>query len=332
MHVRRSYKNWLGVVSILAVTVSPSWAGRPSRNPAPAIPEEIKAVDAPGGLRYAIQVAKFEDEARWAPNTGDWDLTTAWSEMLTARLVADGRFTVIAERDMRATAREEENFSESDWAKQGSKKAPKKGNMTSAQLLVKGTIVSAKDNTGGGAASFTAGKIPISLARNQAAIFMIVQVVDAQSATVVASAEVTGKSSDTGINLQNLLPGGGGFSMYKSSMMTKACANALGKAVDVIAASLDKVQWTGRIQRIADGELTINRGEREGLKVGSIFAYGTATPLDDVDTGEFLGFDTKDLGRIKVISVQQKFAKAEVVSGKPPTDDMMIWLPKDLDN
>ena len=101
-----------------------------------------------GGLRYTISVVKFENRAGWS---GQWDLGHAWGMVLTDLLNQSGRFIVLGEKDMRAEAMREQDFAQSGRTAQGSK-TPVTGQMTPAQLLVKGAITHVQDTgrSGGG--------------------------------------------------------------------------------------------------------------------------------------------------------------------------------------
>src|SRR5215469_15667181 len=94
------------------------------------------AAEATGGLRYSITVTKFENKAGWA---GQWDIGDAWATVLTDQLNQTGKFIVLGEKDMRGEAMAEQDFASSGRTA-GGKKAPVTGQMTPAQLLVKGAI------------------------------------------------------------------------------------------------------------------------------------------------------------------------------------------------
>ena len=99
-----------------------------------------------GNLRYTITVSKFENEAGWS---GQWDIGDAWGAIMTAALQESGKFIVLGEKDMRGEAMAEQDLATSGRTA-GGKKAPKTGQMTPAQLLVKGAITHVQDSTTGG--------------------------------------------------------------------------------------------------------------------------------------------------------------------------------------
>ncbi len=113
---------------------------------------EEPVVESTGGLRYSITVANFENRSGWA---GQWNLGDAWDTVLTDMLNQTGKFIVLGQTDMREVAMEEQDFAASGRTAQGDK-APETGQMTPAQLIVKGVITHVQDTTksaGGGLTS-----------------------------------------------------------------------------------------------------------------------------------------------------------------------------------
>src|SRR6266849_3687875 len=110
-----------------------------------------------GGLRYSITVTKFENRAGWS---GRFDVGDAWGTVMTDLLTQTGKFIVLGEKDMRAEALNEQDFAASGRTA-GGKKAPVTGQMTPAQLLVKGKITHVQDDTAGGRGGIAIGGIHV---------------------------------------------------------------------------------------------------------------------------------------------------------------------------
>jgi curli biogenesis system outer membrane secretion channel CsgG len=108
-------------------------------------PLPLKAQEIAGGLRYTISVSKFENRAGWR---GQWDIGDAWGTVMTDMLNQTGEFIVLGETDMRYAAMDEQDLAASG-ATAGGKKAPVSGQLTPAQLLVKGAITHAQGSTSG---------------------------------------------------------------------------------------------------------------------------------------------------------------------------------------
>ena len=63
----------------------------------------------------------------------------------------------------------------------------------------------------------------------------------------------------------------------------------------------------------AENKVTINCGSDAGLKAGQVLnVYAVGKELKDPDTGEVLGHDEKLVGRVFIIQLQPKFAKAKI--------------------
>src|SRR3982751_3446603 len=117
----------------------------------------VFATEPTGGLRYSITGTKFDNKAGWA---GQWDIGDAWATVLTDQLNQTGKFIVLGEKDMRSEALGEQDFAASGRTA-GGKKAPVTGQMTPAQLLVKGKITHVQDNTSGGGGGISLGGIRV---------------------------------------------------------------------------------------------------------------------------------------------------------------------------
>jgi hypothetical protein len=59
----------------------------------------------------------------------------------------------------------------------------------------------------------------------------------------------------------------------------------------------------------------VNRGSREGVKVGQQFSVGEVEVLRDPDTGEVLDESMTQLAQLKVTQVKEKLSICDVVSG-----------------
>src|SRR4030042_1811803 len=118
------------------------------------------------GMRYSIMVSRFENRSNWR---GQWDLGDAWGAVLTDSLNNSGKFIVLGEKDMRQDALDEQDFAASGRAAGGGKKVVK-GQMTPAQLLVKGEITHFDPGTSGGGGGVGFGGIRLGVSGGTAEI------------------------------------------------------------------------------------------------------------------------------------------------------------------
>ncbi len=157
----------------------------------------ILALAQTGGLRYSITVSKFENKAGWY---GQWDIGDAWGTIMTDLLNQTGKFIVLGEKDMRQEAMAEQDFAASGRAAGGAK-APATGQMTPAQLLVKGAITHVQDSTAGGHGGLNIGGVRLGGAGGKGEVNATIYIVDSTTGQVLASKSVVGVSTRKGLDV-----------------------------------------------------------------------------------------------------------------------------------
>lgn len=265
-----------------------------------------------GGLRYTIAVTKFQNHSNYA---GQFALADTFGAVLTDSLLQTKRFIVIGESDMRAAALAEQDFAASGQAA-GADKAPVAGNMTPAQLLVKGEITNFQDGTAGNTGGIGIGGIRLGAASRTAEINAVIYFVDSTTGQVKASKKVVGtiKSSSKSIGLsKGSLDGDLGS--FKQTNVGKAMDVAVDQAVAFCMEQLESLPWAGQVILLRDDKIYFNRGQREGVEVGQVFKVGTAEILRDPGTGEVLDNTFTETARIQVESVKEKLAICTLSSG-----------------
>ena len=274
----------------------------------PAIAQE----EATGGLRYSITVTKFENRAGWH---GQWNLGDAWDTVLTDMLNQTGRFIVLGETDMRAAALDEQDFAASGRTA-GGKKAPVTGQMTPAQLLVKGAITHVQGDTGGAGGGVRVKGFKIGGGGGKGEVNATIYVVDSTTGQVVASKSVVGTHKKKALNVGYATGSyGAAFGGHKNDNVGLAVQDACAEAVAFMLEQLPNIQWTGSVVLIKDGKVYVNRGSREGVSVGQHFSVGEVEVLRDPDTGEVLDESMTEFAQLKVDQVKEKLSICSVTSG-----------------
>jgi len=282
--------------------------------------------EASGGLRYSITVSRFENRSGWA---GQWDIGDAWGTVLTDMLNQTGRFIVLGETDMRYAAMEEQDFAASG-ATAGGKKAPVTGQMTPAQLLVKGTITHAQEDTGGQGGGIRIKGIRIGGGGGKGEVNATIYIVESSTGQVLASRSVVGtherQSMDVGYATGSW---GASFGGHSNDNVGLAIQDACAEAVAFLLEQLPNVQWTGTVVMVKGGKVYINRGTREGVSLGQTFTVGEVEVIRDPDTGEVLDESMTELAQLRVSEVKEKLSIAEVTSGDAASvaKGMAIHLP-----
>lgn len=273
------------------------------------------AEEAKGGLRYSISVSKFENRAGWS---GQWNLGDAWGAVLTDALQASGKFIVLGEKDMRGEAMQEQDLAAAGRTAGGAK-TPKIGQMTPAQLLVKGDITHVQESTKGGEGGLGFRGIRIGLGGDTAEINTTIYIVDSQTGQVKASTKVVGKAGRKGLNVgySGSALGGltGDLAGFNKSNVGKATEDAVAQAVEFLVKQLDSIPWEGSIALATADKIIINRGTREGVSAGQEFTVGSVEEVKDPDTGEVLDRSLNKVGRIRVKEVKEKVSYCEAVEG-----------------
>ena len=277
-----------------------------------AIAIPVAAQETAGGLRYSITVTKFENRAGWH---GQWDIGDAWGTVMTDMLNQTGRFIVLGETDMRGAALDEQDFASSGRTA-GGNKAPVTGQMTPAQLLVKGAITHVQDDTAGGGGGVRVKGFKLGGGGGKGEVNATVYIVDSTTGQVVASTNVVGVSKKKAMNVgYGTGNWGAAFGGHKNDNVGKAVQAACAEAVEFLLGQLSTVSWTGSVVMTKGEKVYVNRGSREGVAVGQLFTVGEVEVLRDPDTGEILDEDMTEIAALEVSQVKEKLSICTVTSG-----------------
>jgi len=272
----------------------------------------VKAEEATGGLRYSITVTQFENQSGWH---GYWDLGDAWGTVLTDMLNQTGKFIVLGETDMRYAAMDEQDFAASGRTA-GGKKAPASGQMTPAQLLVKGAITHVEHDTGSTGGGIRIKGFKIGGGGGKGEVNATIYIVDSTTGQIVASKSVVGthkrSSMDVGYATGSW---GASFGGDKKDNVGLAVQDACAEAVAFMLEQLPNILWTGSVVLVKGDKVYVNRGAREGVSVGQTFTVGEVEVIRDPDTGEILDESMTAVASLSIDQVKEKLSIASVTSG-----------------
>ncbi len=268
-----------------------------------------------GNLRHSISVDKFENRSGWR---GQWDLGDAWGTIMTDILQSSGRFIVLGESDMRGAAMREQDLATSGRTA-GGRMAPETGQMTPAQLLVKGAITHVERSAGGEGGGVNFRGIRVGGSRERTEINATIYLVDTRTGQVKASTSVTGEAGQrrgrfgySGAALGGLR---GDMDAFRRDNVGQAVEDAVSQAVDFLIDQLAGVPWQGSVVQVAGDRIFINRGTREGVAEGQEFNVGSSTDIVDPDTGEILDTFVETVGVIKAVQVRERLTICEAPEG-----------------
>jgi curli biogenesis system outer membrane secretion channel CsgG len=281
----------------------------------------------PAALRYTIGVYEFENQSGF---TGQINLSRSWGAVLTHALQESGRFIVLGEGDMRGAAIMEQDFAASGRTAQGGR-APESGQMTPAQLFVKGEIIHLQ-TTSGGDGGVTIRGFTVGGGRSSAEISAVIYAVDTTTGQVRASTTVEGDSVSRRLQLGAVHRGvAGRVGGFKDDNLATAVENAIEDAVKFLIAQIDQMPWTADIIAIRDGRVFLNRGEREGVTQGQLLVVGEMEELRDPGTGELLDVLFSEVARLKVNEVRERVAICGIEEGSGDLEPgMKVGLPGDF--
>ncbi len=284
--------------------------------PLPATPASAK-----GGLRYTVAVTKFQNHSNYA---GQFALSDTFGAVLTDSLLNTGRFIVIGESDMRTAAVAEQDFAASGRTA-GADKAPAAGNMTPAQLLVKGEITNFQDGTEGSSGNVGIGALKLGSTSRTAEINAVIYFVDSSTGQVKASKKVKGqvKSSSKTVGVNKGIMNGD-MGTFKQTNVGQAMEVAVDQAVAFCITQIENLPWSGNVILLKDDKIYFNRGQREGVEAGQVFKVGISDILRDPGTGEVLDNNFTEKAQIKVESVKEKLAICTLVSGSGVEKGMSV--------
>jgi curli biogenesis system outer membrane secretion channel CsgG len=264
-----------------------------------------QAQEATGGLRYSITVTKFENQSGWH---GQWDLGHAWDTV-------PGKFIVLGETDMRAAALDEQDFAASGRTA-GGKKAPVTGQMTPAQLLVKGAITHVQGDTGGASGGIRVKGFKVGGGGGKGEVNATIYIVDSTTGQVLASKSVVGTHKRKALGVGYNAGGwGAAFGGDKKDNVGLAVQDACAAAVSFMTEQLPNFPWSGAVILVKGDKIYVNRGTREGVSVGQTFTVGEVEVLRDPDTGEVLDESMTEVARLTVSQVKEKLSICDVTSG-----------------
>jgi curli biogenesis system outer membrane secretion channel CsgG len=264
-----------------------------------------------GGLRYTVSVTEFENQAGWS---GAWDIGYAWGTVFTDMLNQSGQFIVLGESDMRGAAMAEQDLAASGATAQG--KAPVTGQLTPAQILVKGAITHVQHDSSGGGGGVRIGGLRVGGSKSTSEINITIYMVDSTTGQILASKSVIGKSDSKGATTGfNTGSWGATVGGHDDDNLGMAISDAAGVALEFMTTQLPDVTWRGSVVVVRDGQVYINRGTREGVAVGQQFVVGTLEVIRDPGTGEVLDESVVETARLEAVTVREKLSICKVVSG-----------------
>jgi curli biogenesis system outer membrane secretion channel CsgG len=256
---------------------------------------------------------------------------TSWisGEAIQAQLISElnnsGRYRVverenldgmIAEQDMAANGR----------TRKGS--GPKTGDLEGAQLMIKGVITDAEEESGKGGGGRIGG-LSLGGKKTVYRVTMDFRIYDTQTGLIMDTATVTAE--------QIKKKKGGGLSLGIVSANREASEgdttggivrDLIQQALAAVDAQSEQLGWKSRVLSVKNGKAIVLGGSRDGLEEGMRFKlFQLGEQIIDEDTGMVLdeGEET-EVGEIQLTQVKEKVAYATPSGGEAPQKGNLVKL------
>lgn len=269
-----------------------------------------RALPAAIGPKKLIGVAEFENKTNWA---GQINLGTGMADQLITSLMNTGRYIVLERQNIQAVLREQDFAASGRTTAEGGAKI---GQISRAQILIQGAVTEfgEKGGSGGGISikGFTFGG-----SEQEAVVGIDLRIYDTTTGQILFSKACRGIAKASGSSI-GYAGGDFGFAVGGEARtpMDFAVRAAIQQAVDFITYELGNVPWAGRVAMVKDGLVYINAGRENGINISDQFnVYREGEAVVDPETGLTLGSETSRIGRVEVVSVEEKFSKATPISG-----------------
>jgi curli biogenesis system outer membrane secretion channel CsgG len=178
---------------------------------------------------------------------------------------------------------------------------------------------------GGGAGARTLGVGSLGLSGKVAWARLNVRVIRTETSEVVADMTVDGTAKGKGFAIggglikaatKGVAGGAAGYDSKKAASLADALQVAANKAAYYVALQLEDLPWEGSVMKVDGTKVTINAGTNVGLKQGmNLKLLSKGEEMIDPDTNESLGFETSEIGALRIVSVAEKFATCEITTG-----------------
>lgn len=269
------------------------------------------------GPKKRIAVSKFDAKGDFVSHYGGYDIGGGLAAQLTTELVKTGRFVVVERTDLTAILREQKLGATKLVSKET---AATLGQLTGAQLLVRGSVTEFEANASGGGlrlgGSFGLLGGILGSSSETAVVGIDLRLVDTTTGEVIKATNATGEAESTALSadITQAFSSGKmniGGDTFSKTPLGQATREAIAKAIRIIIDQMEKISWTAYVMTYTDGLIYVSAGKEAGIRVGDTFSlYRKTKELKDPSTGIVVGFLKSHIGNITIQDVQSKFSAA----------------------
>jgi len=270
-------------------------------------------------IRPVVAVTDFENRANFS---GQWNLGGGMAEIMTERLMASERVTILERRHLDSVVGEIVRQGRDLFREEG---RVKRGRLMNARYLIRGVVTDftvTGDATGWFSTATKEGRVRGSRAR----VGLYVTVSDVESGEIISAVRTEGTASAGGFGMgvnYKLVSFGG--DAYFRTPLGRATAMAMGRAVDKVLEDIPKEYWEPRVAEGGPDLVIVNGGDNVGLKAGDRFLVrGAGRDITDPITGQVIErVPGPPVGRVEVKTVMPGSAHALLLEGKATRGDIL---------
>ncbi|MCD6310123.1 MAG: hypothetical protein J7M18_05375 [Candidatus Eremiobacteraeota bacterium] len=254
--------------------------------------------------KLRIAVMDMETKARGV----DHRVGDVLSEMVITALVKTGKYIVLERSEIHKVLREQDLGSSGAVTAETAVKA---GKLLGAQVVVTGTITEYTWFSSGGGIIIKG----IGLGSKNAKLTIDLRLVDTTTGEIITAESASGTSTSTALGAGAYVDDiwiAGGFG--KNDPMGKAVRDAVGKIVEIISKKTGDIPWQARIVKRDGEKIYMNIGKNGNIRPDEVFTvYSRGEELIDPETGLSLGAEEKQIGRIRITDVKEKYSIGKII-------------------
>lgn len=268
------------------------------------------------GIKHAIGVLDFENEAGWA---SQWTIGENLRMMLESSLFATERFVIVERGELGAVLAEQDLQKSNRSAKADG--VAQTGKVRSARYLASGSVTEVSESTSGDTGGINVKGFRIGGSSQKAQMTLVVKLIDTTTGEVVASERVRGVAGKSGVNLgYSGSQFGGNLASFAKTPAGEAAQDCVNQAVKFIAEKMQDFPVEGSVVTVSGEQVIVSLGENFGVQAGQKLIVRTdGEVLTDPATGAVLDrLEGEVTATLQVERVREKISYCSLVEGEMP--------------
>jgi len=188
------------------------------------------------------------------------------------------------------------------------------GRLTSAQAVIRGVITNVESTEGQQGRIPLGKKIRLGIKNEFVTVTINLRIIDTTTGQIIESKTVEGIAKMRGLRIRR---SSSDVSLKLNHPIGKALDDAVKQAVGQIVDGMESIPWQGSVSRVSGRQIIVNAGYQENVEVGlELRVFEQGAEIIDRGTNETLGHLDEEIGVIRIIRVEPRFAIGEIVQGR----------------